>query len=71
MVTPVPRIQAPSAATKGEVFQVKAIISHPMETGLRHGLQTLRPLYPLRFLVSSHDIDILLRRRRCGRHAMS
>ena len=36
MVTPVPRIQAPSAAAKGEVFQVKAIISHPMETGLRH-----------------------------------
>ena len=29
-----------SAATaKGEVFQVKAIISHPMETGLRHDQQ--------------------------------
>ena len=39
MVTPVPRIQAPSAAAKGEVFQVKAIISHPMETGLRHDQQ--------------------------------
>ena len=39
MVTPVPRIQAPSATAKGEVFQVKAIISHPMETGLRHDQQ--------------------------------
>jgi len=39
MVTPVPRIQAPSAAAKGETFQVKAIISHPMETGLRHDEQ--------------------------------
>ena len=39
MVTPVPRSQAPSAAAKGEVFQVKAIISHPMETGLRHDEQ--------------------------------
>jgi sulfur-oxidizing protein SoxZ len=39
MVTPVPRIQAPRAAAKGEVFQVKAIISHPMETGLRHDQQ--------------------------------
>ena len=39
MVTPVPRIQVPSAAAKGTVFQVKAIISHPMETGLRHDEQ--------------------------------
>ena len=39
MVTPVPRIQAPSTAAKGELFQVKAIISHPMETGLRHDEQ--------------------------------
>ena len=39
MVTPVPRIQVPSAAAKGESFQVKAIISHPMETGLRHDQQ--------------------------------
>ena len=39
MVTPVPRIQAPNAAVKGEIFQVKAIISDPMETGLRHDEQ--------------------------------
>ena len=31
-----PRVQVPSAATKGEIFQVKALISHQMETGLRH-----------------------------------
>ena len=36
MVAPMPRVQAPSIATKGEVFQVKALISHQMETGLRH-----------------------------------
>src|SRR5882757_8235329 len=34
MVTPIPRIQVPAAATKGEVFEVKALISHPMDTGL-------------------------------------
>ena len=39
MATPVPRIQAPNAAVKGEIFQVKAIISDPMETGLRHDEQ--------------------------------
>lgn len=39
MVTPVPRIQVPSAVAKGDVFQVKAIISHPMETGLRRDEQ--------------------------------
>lgn len=36
MTTPIPRVVVPSAAAKGEVFQVKTIISHQMETGLRH-----------------------------------
>ena len=36
MVAPMPRVQMPSSATKGEIFQVKALISHQMETGLRH-----------------------------------
>ena len=36
MFTPVPRVQVPSAVAKGEIFQVKALISHQMETGLRH-----------------------------------
>ena len=35
MFTPTPRVQVLSAATKGEIFQVKALISHQMETGLR------------------------------------
>ena len=39
MTTPTPRVHVPSAATKGEVFQVKTIISHQMETGLRHDVQ--------------------------------
>ena len=36
MVAPTPRIQVPRTVTKGEIFQVKALISHQMETGLRH-----------------------------------
>ncbi len=36
MFTPVPRVQVRSTAAKGEIFQVKALISHQMETGLRH-----------------------------------
>ena len=35
MFTPTPRVQVPNAAAKGEIFQVKALISHQMETGLR------------------------------------
>ena len=35
MFTPTPRVQVPSAAAKGEVFPVKTLISHQMETGLR------------------------------------
>ena len=39
MTTPTPRVLVPSGATKGEVFQVRTIISHQMETGLRHDAQ--------------------------------
>jgi sulfur-oxidizing protein SoxZ len=35
MVSPTPRVQVPNIATNGEIFQVKALISHQMETGLR------------------------------------
>ena len=35
MFTPTPRVQVTNAAAKGEIFQVKALISHQMETGLR------------------------------------
>lgn len=35
MVSPVPRVQVPDMVAKGEVFQVKSLISHRMETGLR------------------------------------
>jgi sulfur-oxidizing protein SoxZ len=35
MVTPTPRVQVPNAAAKGEILQIKALISHQMETGLR------------------------------------
>jgi len=36
MVAPIPRVQVPSSVPKGEIFQVKALIAHQMETGLRH-----------------------------------
>ena len=39
MTTPTPRVIVPSAAAKGEFFQVKTIIGHEMETGLRHDAQ--------------------------------
>jgi sulfur-oxidizing protein SoxZ len=35
VTSPAPRVVVPSAAAKGEVFQIKTIISHQMETGLR------------------------------------
>jgi sulfur-oxidizing protein SoxZ len=35
MLTPVPRVQLPDTVAKGEIFQVKSLISHKMETGLR------------------------------------
>ena len=39
MFTPVPRVQVPRTAAKEEVFKVKTLISHPMETGLRRDAQ--------------------------------
>jgi sulfur-oxidizing protein SoxZ len=35
MATPVPRIRAPRTVPKGEIFEIKALITHQMETGLR------------------------------------
>ncbi|MGH8336813.1 MAG: thiosulfate oxidation carrier complex protein SoxZ [Gammaproteobacteria bacterium] len=35
MSPPNTRVKAPSEAAKGEIFQVKSLITHPMETGLR------------------------------------
>jgi len=31
-----PRVQAPGEVAKDEVFEVRTLITHPMETGLRH-----------------------------------
>lgn len=36
MTVPQPRVQVPATAVKGQLFQVKTLISHRMETGLRH-----------------------------------
>jgi sulfur-oxidizing protein SoxZ len=35
MITPATRVQVPKVAAKGDVFLVKALITHQMETGLR------------------------------------
>ena len=39
MTTVAPRVLLPSTAAKGEIFKVKSIINHQMETGLRHDAQ--------------------------------
>jgi sulfur-oxidizing protein SoxZ len=44
MSAPAPRIRLPSTAAKGEIFEVKALITHQMETGLRRdGAGNLMP----------------------------
>ncbi|MGE0734615.1 MAG: thiosulfate oxidation carrier complex protein SoxZ [Alphaproteobacteria bacterium] len=35
MTTPTPRVRVPAAAKKGEVVEIKTMISHPMESGHR------------------------------------
>ena len=35
MATPKPRVKAPKTATKGELIEIKTLISHPMESGQR------------------------------------
>lgn len=37
MTNPIPRVLVPGAVARAEVFSVKAIIQHEMETGLRTG----------------------------------
>jgi sulfur-oxidizing protein SoxZ len=39
MVIQAPRVQVPATVAKGETFQVKALIPHAMETGLRYDNQ--------------------------------
>jgi sulfur-oxidizing protein SoxZ len=36
---PAPRVLVPGAVARGEVFPVRTLISHSMETGLRHDSQ--------------------------------
>jgi len=60
MVAPMPRVQVPSAATKGEIFQVKAIISHQMETGLRkdHEGNVIPRLIINKFVCRYNGVDV-------------
>lgn len=39
MATPKPRVKVPSSAAKGEIVEIKTLISHVMETGLRKDKQ--------------------------------
>ena len=39
MAAVMPRVQVPSSVPKREVFQIKALISHRMETGLRRSYE--------------------------------
>ncbi len=36
-VVAVPHVQAPATAAAGEIIQIRTLITHPMETGLRRG----------------------------------
>jgi sulfur-oxidizing protein SoxZ len=39
MYVPAPRVQVPATAAKGQLFHVKTLINHQMETGLRQDPQ--------------------------------
>jgi sulfur-oxidizing protein SoxZ len=60
--TPTPRVQAPSAAAKGEIFQIKALISHQMETGLRRDDQgDVIPRKIINKFVCRYNDDVVFR----------
>lgn len=40
MAAPKPRVKAPKKADKGEIVEIKTLISHKMETGLRKDKKT-------------------------------
>ena len=40
MAAPKPRVRAPKKASKGEVIEIKTLISHPMESGQRKDRKT-------------------------------
>jgi len=58
--TPRPRVQAPDSAVKGEVFQIKTLIEHRMETGLRRDDQGgVIPRKIINRFVCRHDDTIV------------
>ena len=38
-----PRVRIPRSAKAGEVIEIRTLIEHPMETGLRHEAGSVRP----------------------------
>jgi sulfur-oxidizing protein SoxZ len=60
MLTSTPRVQVPNAVAKGEIFQIKTLISHQMETGLRHDDQgNVIPRKIInKFVCRYNDVDV-------------
>ncbi len=58
MFTPIPRVQIPGTAVKGDVITVKALIAHPMETGFRKDSSgALIPRFIInKFICGANDI---------------
>lgn len=44
MATIRPKVRVPKTAAKGDVIQIKTLISHPMESGLRKHKKTGEPI---------------------------
>lgn len=54
-----PRVLVPDSVEKGEIFRVRAIVGHPMETGLRRGADggTIPRLIINRFVCRYDDVE--------------
>jgi sulfur-oxidizing protein SoxZ len=65
-----PRIRMPSSARPGEVIEIRTLIDHPMETGLRHqGTQSIARRMITRFEVSADGQEIFAADLRNGTSA--
>lgn len=57
-----PRVVAPETVAKGEVFQIKALITHQMETGLRRDeTGTVIPRKIINEFACRYDGDVVFR----------
>jgi sulfur-oxidizing protein SoxZ len=57
-----PRVRVPSHARKGEVFEIKTLISHPMETGHRRDSQgQLIPRHIIHTFTCTYNGEVVFR----------